>query len=210
MRDKVIGGDADQRIDEVEGQKVGGDEHPETAGHRQQPRDREAVGVGPARAVGQGEDAANEPNQRRGGEQHAPRQIESQAHAQRRQLDAKGFAGDREHRGCERGHRSERRHRPGDGAQPDRQGGREDHERRGQRGDQEAGAERVRRRGEGAHCSGAPAPGRPIWTKAKNPAGAKASRTAISARARAMLSRPRSGAFFNGAVSPERAGASTR
>ena len=37
MRDEVIGGDADQRIDEIEGQKIGGDEDAETAGHRQEP-----------------------------------------------------------------------------------------------------------------------------------------------------------------------------
>ena len=37
MRDEVIGGHADQRIDEIESQKVGGDEHAETTGHRQQP-----------------------------------------------------------------------------------------------------------------------------------------------------------------------------
>ena len=65
MRDKVIGGDADQRIDEVESQKVGGDEHAETAGHGQQPGNREAVGVRPALPFPESEEADDEPDERR-------------------------------------------------------------------------------------------------------------------------------------------------
>ena len=48
MRDELISRHADQRIDEIEGQKIGGDEDAETAGHREQPADGEALGVRPA------------------------------------------------------------------------------------------------------------------------------------------------------------------
>ena len=207
MRDKVIGGHADQRVDEVEGQKVGGDEHAETAGHREQPRDRKAVGVRPPLPFAESEEADDEPDERRREEQQAAGLIEPEAHAQRRQLGAERRAANRERSGCKRGRGGERRDRARQAAQAGREEEGENDERRRQRCDQQGGTELLRQR---AHCSARPAAGRPICRKAKNDGGANASRRATSARASAMLSRLRAGVFFSCGLSPESAGASTR
>ena len=103
MRDKVIGGDADERINEVESQKVGGDEHAETACHGQQPGNRKAVGVRPALPFPESEEADDEPDERRRSEQQAARLIERETDAQRRQLGAERRAGNRERSGAKRG-----------------------------------------------------------------------------------------------------------
>ena len=227
MRNEVIGGDADERVDEVEGQKVGGDEHAETAGHRQQPGDGKAVGVRPPlpdfvdavadrvaaisdrgyRRLPESDNADDEPDERRREEQQAAGLIEPEAHAQCRQIGAERRATDGEHRSGECGRRRERRDRPRQATQPGHKESGQHDERRGERCDEQRGSEMC---GERAHCSARPAAGRPTCRKAKNDGGANASRRATSASTRAMLSRLRAGAFFNGGLSPESAGASTR
>ncbi len=122
-------------------------------------------------------------------------------------IDAEGRAANRERGACERGRRSERRDRSRQRAESRRQEDGQNNERRRERRQQQRGADLLRER---AHRSATPAAGRPICRKAKKVGGAKASRTATKARARAMPSRLRAGAFFNGGLSPESAGASTR
>jgi len=78
MGDEPIGGDADQRIDEIEGQEIGGDENAETARHREEPRDREAFLRLFFFAQEHG-GADDDPQNRGGREQKRARQIEAQA-----------------------------------------------------------------------------------------------------------------------------------
>ena len=79
--DENVGRDADKRIDEIECEEIGGDEDAETAGHREQPRDREAP-ARPALGACKGGRAGDDPQDRREREQERARQIEPEAQAQ--------------------------------------------------------------------------------------------------------------------------------
>ncbi len=191
LRDQVIGRNADERINEIEGQQVRGNENAETAGQRQQPADRETRRIGLAAHIRNGENSSEDPNQRGGGKQHCARRIEPKAHAQRRLLERETPASDRKNSGRKRGQRSQRRERQRITTQLWRETSSQDDDRPSDRGGEQAGTKVLGCHSHRIHRSAAIAAGRPICKKAKKAGGAKASRMATSARDNATTSRLR-------------------
>ena len=153
--DELIGRDADERVDEIEGEEIGGDENPETARHRQQPRDGEAP-VRPASRTCENRGADNDPQQRGDREQERARQIEPEAQAQRGRLEPKRAADNREDCGGQRRNRREPLKRQRRIAQAPHEAGRQEQERDGERRREQPGAQRA------GHGSAAVAAARPI------------------------------------------------
>ena len=206
MHDQSIGRQADQGEEEIEAQKVGGDEDAETAGQGQQPAHGEARAVRLAAQVGEGIDAGRAPEQRRDAQQDRARPVERQADPELRLIEGEGCPADRQDRRGEAGERRQHQQRRHALAQASRQAGQQQHQRRCQGGDEEPGSQRI-----GAvHRRATAASGRPICSKSKNPSGAKPSSTAPRARASATPSRRRDAGAFTATLALASAGAITR
>ena len=203
--DENVGRDADERIDEIECEEIGGDEDAETAGHREEPRDREAP-AWPALGASKSGRAGDDPQDRREREQQRARQIEPEAQAQCRRLEPERASRDGEDCSDQRGNRREPLKRQGLASQALREAGRQKEQREGQRGREQPGAEDGRGAGHGSAVAAA----RPIWRKSKNDCGANPSASATIASARAIASRLRCGGFSRTIARSESAGARMR
>ncbi len=131
------GGKADHGEGDIEADQVGGDEHAEAAGQRQQPPLREAAGSRPDTDVGPGVDAGDAPEQRRDPEQDRPWRIERERELPPRLVQHQGRAVGRQQRrrqSRQRRQAQERRHGLPDAP---RQAGEQHADRHRHRGDEQ-------------------------------------------------------------------------
>ena len=162
MSNQPEGGDADEGVDEIEGEEIGGDENAEASDQRQQPADREAGGVGLAAQIRGGIGARPDPQQRADEQQHGAGRVQREAHAKLRQIDVERAAGEGEQRGAERGDRGERQQRDRMPAKAGRQADSQQSQGSRQRQNEQR---RPKRSGFAHGAPPAVAPARPIWRK---------------------------------------------